>query len=33
VVWFVDDGQLVGVIHGCVSPMFGLSFGSFDLWM
>jgi hypothetical protein len=39
--WLVDRewfglfgyGQLARVDHGCVSPMFGLSLGSFNLWM
>jgi hypothetical protein len=30
-VWFVGGGRLVGVVHDWVSPMFGLSLGSFDL--
>jgi hypothetical protein len=33
VVWFVGCGQLARVVYGWVSPMFGLSSGSFDLWM
>jgi hypothetical protein len=33
VVWFVGYGRLAGVVHDWVSPMFGLSLGSFDLWM
>jgi hypothetical protein len=33
VVWFVGSGWLARVVHGWVSPMFGLSLGSFNLWM
>jgi hypothetical protein len=33
VVWFVGCGRLAGVVHGWVSPMFGLSLGSSDLWV
>jgi hypothetical protein len=33
VVWFVGCGWLAGLVHGWVSPMFGLSLGSSDLWM
>jgi hypothetical protein len=33
VVWFVGCGWLAGVVHGWVSPMFGLSLDSFNLWM
>jgi hypothetical protein len=33
VVWFVGYGRLAGVVHGWVSPMFGLSLDSSDLWM
>jgi hypothetical protein len=33
VVWFVGCGRLAGLVHGWVSPIFGLSLGSSDLWM
>jgi hypothetical protein len=33
VVWIVGCGWLAGVVHGWVSPMFGLSLGNSDLWM
>jgi hypothetical protein len=33
VVWFVGGGRLAGLVHGWVSPMFGLSLGIFELWM
>jgi hypothetical protein len=32
-VWFIGCGRLAGVVHGWMSPMSGLSLGSFDLWM